>query len=153
MHTHIYTMHKKRLRWNSHVSPPKPKLGKRGMIWVEIKVLQKNMMNNIKCHRELEWAPAWGRIDGIHHYNYRKATSNQHCLSSHILDMDSGGIQVDLMMVGSKFGRWQGAQFLEWSRIVCPSTPCNSNTPKGMIALILKVVRPKEVSRVSLGCC
>jgi hypothetical protein len=55
------------------------------------------------------------------------------------------------MMVGSKFGKWQGAQFLEWSRIVHSSAPCNSNTPKGMIALILKIVRPEEVSKVSLG--
>ncbi len=39
---------------------------------------------------------------------------DQHCLSSDILDMESsGGIQVDVMMVGSKFGRWQGAQCLE----------------------------------------
>ncbi len=29
--------------------------------------------------------------------------------------------------------------------------PCNSNTPKGLITLILKIVQPKEVSRVSLG--
>jgi hypothetical protein len=28
MHTHIYTMHKKKLRWNSHVSPPIPESGK-----------------------------------------------------------------------------------------------------------------------------
>jgi len=29
MHAHIYTMNKKRLRWNSHVSPPpRPKSGK-----------------------------------------------------------------------------------------------------------------------------
>jgi hypothetical protein len=55
------------------------------------------------------------------------------------------------MMVGSKFGKWQGAQFLEWSRIVHSSAPCSSNTPEGMIALILKIVRPEEVSRVSFG--
>jgi hypothetical protein len=28
MHAHIYTMHKKRLRWNFHVTPPKPEPGK-----------------------------------------------------------------------------------------------------------------------------
>jgi hypothetical protein len=28
MHTHIYIMHKRRLRWNSHVSPLKPEPGK-----------------------------------------------------------------------------------------------------------------------------
>jgi hypothetical protein len=27
-HTHIYIMHKRRLRWNSHVSPPRPEPGK-----------------------------------------------------------------------------------------------------------------------------
>jgi hypothetical protein len=56
------------------------------------------------------------------------------------------------MMVGSKFGKWQGAQFLEWSRIVRPSAPCNYNTFEGLIALILKIVRPEEVSKISLGC-
>jgi len=30
--------------------------------------------------------------------------------------------------------------------------PYNSNTPEGLITLILKIVRPEEVSRVSLGC-
>jgi hypothetical protein len=44
------------------------------------------------------------------------------------------------MMVISKFDRWQGAQFLEWSQIVRPSAPYNSNMPKGLIALILKIV-------------
>jgi hypothetical protein len=58
-----------------------------------------------------------------------------------------------MMMVGSKFGRWQGAQFLEWSQIMRSSTPYNSNTPESSIALILKIVRPKEVSKVSLGFC
>jgi hypothetical protein len=62
---------------------------KRGMVWVEIKVLQENMMNNTKCQWEFEWTPAWGRTDGIHHYNYRKTTSDQHYMSSDILDMDS----------------------------------------------------------------
>jgi hypothetical protein len=28
MHAHIYTMHKRRLRWNFHVPPPRPELGK-----------------------------------------------------------------------------------------------------------------------------
>jgi hypothetical protein len=28
MQAHIYTMHKRKLKWNSHVSPPIPKLGK-----------------------------------------------------------------------------------------------------------------------------
>jgi len=40
---------------------------------------------------------------------------------------------------------------LEWSRIVRPLAPYNSNTLEGLIALILKIVRPEEVSRVSLG--
>jgi hypothetical protein len=62
---------------------------KRGMVWVEIQVLQENMMNNTKCRREFDWALAWGRIDGIHHYNYLKTTSNQHCPSSNIPNMDS----------------------------------------------------------------
>jgi len=62
---------------------------KRGMIWIKIKVLQKNMMNRTKGWQELEWAMAWGKINGIHHYNYRKATFDQHRLSSNILDMDS----------------------------------------------------------------
>jgi len=47
---------------------------KRGMVWVEITMLQENMMNNTKCRQEFEWISAWGRIDGIHHYNYRKTT-------------------------------------------------------------------------------
>jgi len=57
------------------------------------------------------------------------------------------------MMVGSKFGKGQGAQFLEWSQIVRPLAPCNSNTHEGLIALILKIVRLKEMSKVSLGYC
>jgi hypothetical protein len=57
------------------------------------------------------------------------------------------------MMVGSKFNTWQGAQFLEWSRIVRPLAPYNSSTHKGLIALILKIVQPKEMSRVSLASC
>jgi hypothetical protein len=65
-------MHKRRLRWNSHVSPPDLSQEKRGMVWVRIKVLQEIMMNNTKCWQELEWALIWGKIDGIHHYNYRK---------------------------------------------------------------------------------
>jgi len=52
-------------------------------------VLQENMMNNTKCWWEFEWASAWGRINGIHHYNYHKTTFNQHRLSSDIPDMDS----------------------------------------------------------------
>ncbi len=48
--------------------PPKPEPEKCGMVWVEIKVLQENMMNNTKCWWELEWTSAWGKIDGIHHY-------------------------------------------------------------------------------------
>jgi hypothetical protein len=28
MQAHIYTMHKRRLRWNSHISPPRPELEK-----------------------------------------------------------------------------------------------------------------------------
>jgi hypothetical protein len=59
---------------------------KRGMVWVEIKVLQENMMNNTKCWQELEWVPDWGRIDGIHHCNYCKITFDQHHLSSNILE-------------------------------------------------------------------
>jgi hypothetical protein len=43
-------------------------------------------------------------------------------------------------------------QFLEWSRIVRLLAPCNFNTPKGPIALILKMVQSEEMSRVSLGC-
>jgi hypothetical protein len=62
---------------------------KRGMVWVEIKVLQQNMMNSTKCQQELERALAWGKIDGIHHYNYRKVASDQHCVSSDIPNMDS----------------------------------------------------------------
>jgi hypothetical protein len=49
MHIHIYTMHKKKLRWNSHVSPLDLSQEKRGMVWVEIKMLQENMMNSTKC--------------------------------------------------------------------------------------------------------
>jgi hypothetical protein len=60
-----------------------------GMVWIEIKVLQENMMDNTKCQWELEWALAWGKIDGIHHYNYHKAGFDQHCPSFDILDMDS----------------------------------------------------------------
>jgi hypothetical protein len=56
------------------------------------------------------------------------------------------------MMVGSKFGRCQGAQFLEWSQIVGSLAPCNSNTPEGLIALILKIVQLEEMFRVSLSC-
>jgi hypothetical protein len=65
------------------------------------------MMNNTKRQWELEWISTWDRKDGIHHYNYRKATSNQHRLSSNIPDMDSqvqdpswhddGRIQVSLV--------------------------------------------------------
>ncbi len=155
MHAHIYTMCKRRLRWNSHVSPLDLSREKCGMVWVEIKVLQKNMMNITKCQHELEWAPAWGRINGIHHYNYHQATSDQHRLSSwHTWHgKSSRGIQVDVMMVGSKFGRWQRAQFLEWSRIVRLSALYNSNTPKGLITLILKIVWSKQMSRISLCCC
>jgi hypothetical protein len=69
--------------------PPNLNQEKHGMVWIEIKVLQKNMMNNTKCRQELEWAPIWGIIDGIHHYNYRKATFDQHRLSSNILDINS----------------------------------------------------------------
>jgi hypothetical protein len=55
--------------------PPPPNLGweKRDIVWIEIKMLQENMMKNTKCRHELEWVPAWGKIDGIHHYNYCKA--------------------------------------------------------------------------------
>jgi hypothetical protein len=60
-----------------------------GMVWIEIKVLQENMMNNTKWQKEFEWTPAWGRIDGIHHFNYHKTTFDQHRLSSNIHDMDS----------------------------------------------------------------
>jgi hypothetical protein len=35
--------------------------------------------------------------------------------------------------------------------IVRLSAPCNSNTLEGLIALILKIVRPEEVFRISLG--
>jgi hypothetical protein len=69
--------------------PPDLSREKRGMVWVEIKVLQENTMNSTKWWRELEWALAWGKIDGIHHYNYRKATSNHHRLSFDIPSMDS----------------------------------------------------------------
>jgi len=48
---------------------------KHDMVWVKIKVLQENMMNNTKCQQEFEWASAWSIINGIHHYNYRKTTS------------------------------------------------------------------------------
>jgi hypothetical protein len=34
--------------------PSRPEPGKHGMVLVEIKVLQENMMNNTKCRRELE---------------------------------------------------------------------------------------------------
>jgi len=46
-------------------------------------------MNSTKCQQELEGAPTLSRIDGILHYNYRKATCNQHRLSFDIRDMDS----------------------------------------------------------------
>jgi hypothetical protein len=59
-----------------------------GMVWVEIKVQQDNIMNSTKCEQELEWALVWGRKDGIHHCNYHKVTFDQHRLSSNILDMD-----------------------------------------------------------------
>jgi hypothetical protein len=45
------------------------------------------------------------------------------------------------MMVGSKFGKWHGAQFLEWFQIMRPLAICNSNTLEGPIALILKIVQ------------
>jgi hypothetical protein len=60
-----------------------------GMVWVGIKVVQEIMMNNTKCQRYLEWTSTWDRKDGIHHYSYRKTTSDQHCLSYDIPDMDS----------------------------------------------------------------
>jgi hypothetical protein len=47
------------------------------------------MMNSTKCRQELKWASAWGKIDGIHHYNYRKAAFDQYRLSFDIPDMDS----------------------------------------------------------------
>jgi len=28
-----------------------------GMVWIEIKVLQENMMNNTKWQKEFEWTP------------------------------------------------------------------------------------------------
>jgi hypothetical protein len=40
------------------------------------------------------------------------------------------------MMVGSKFDKWQGAQLLEWSQIVHPLAPCNSNTLEALIVAI-----------------
>ncbi len=67
--------------------PPDLSREKRGMVWIEIKVLQENMMNSTKSRRELEWVPNWGKIDGIHHYNYYKITSDQHHLSSNIPDI------------------------------------------------------------------
>jgi hypothetical protein len=75
MHAHVYTMHKRRLKWNFHVSPLDLRWEKRGMVLVEIKVLQENMMNSMKCRWELEWASTWGKIEGIHH-DYRKAPSD-----------------------------------------------------------------------------
>jgi hypothetical protein len=90
MHTHIYYNAQKEVEMKFSCIPPLDlNWEKRGMVWVEIKVLQENMMNNTKGGWELEWAPAWSRIDGIHHYNYCKATSDQHRLSSDIPDMDS----------------------------------------------------------------
>jgi len=62
---------------------------KRGMVWVRIKVLWESMMNSTNCRQEFEWAPAWGKKDGIHHYSYRKVTSDQHRLSSNIPNMDN----------------------------------------------------------------
>jgi len=59
-------------------SPPDLSQEKGDMVWIEIKVLQENMMNNTKCWRELEWTLTWSRIDGIHHYNYPKVASDQH---------------------------------------------------------------------------
>jgi hypothetical protein len=118
-----------------------------GMVWVEIKVLQENMMNNTKCRQELNWALVRGRKDGVHHRNYRKITSDQHRLSSNILDMDSqvGEFKFIVMMVGSKFDKWQGAKFLEWSRIMYLLVLCNSNALEALILLILKIVWLEEV--------
>jgi hypothetical protein len=41
-----------------------------------------------------------------------------------------------MMMVGSKFGKWYGAQILEWFEIVHLSFLYNSNTLEGLIVLI-----------------
>jgi len=56
---------------------------------------------------------------------------------------DDGRIQVRQVAGRIIFGMTQ---------IVRSSTPCNSYTPEGLIALVLKIVRPEEMSRVSLGC-
>jgi hypothetical protein len=59
MHAHIYTMHKRRLRWNSHVSPPDLSQKKCDMVWVKIKVLHENMMNVA--------TPLWGKCEVATH--------------------------------------------------------------------------------------
>jgi hypothetical protein len=147
-------MHKRRLRWNSHVSPPKPESGK---VWHG-----RNRNQGVVGERDEQYQMPIGTwvSSGLRQkrwYPPLQLSQSSIWLTSSFLwhtwhGKSSGGIHVDVMMVGLKFGRWQGAQFLEWSRIVCPSAPCNSNTPKALIALILKIVRLEEVSRVSLGC-
>jgi len=77
MHAHIYTMHKRRLRWNYHVSPPDLSQEKCGMVWIEIKVLQENMMNNTKCRWELEGVLAWGKRD-CHNPTLRECEDETH---------------------------------------------------------------------------
>jgi hypothetical protein len=89
MHTHIYNAQKEVEMKSSCIPPQDLRWEKRGMVWIEIKVLQENMMTNTKCQQELEWPSAWGRINGIHHYYYRKVASDQHRLSFDIPDMDS----------------------------------------------------------------
>jgi len=64
--------------------PPNLSWEKHGMVWVESRCYKRTW-----CRWELKWALAWGKIDGIHHYNYRKAASNRHRLSFDVRDMDS----------------------------------------------------------------
>jgi hypothetical protein len=140
-------MHKRRLRWNSHVSlPPRLELGK---MWHGLNRNQGATGEHDGQYQMSTWtwvSPlARGRIDGIHHYNYRKTTFDHHHLSFDIPDMDR---QVE----ESKFDKWHDAQFLEWSWIVRSLVPYNSNTPKGLIILILKMLRSEDVSKISLGC-
>ncbi len=69
--------------------PPETELGK---VWYGMSRNQGVAGDNdeqYKCQRKFEGTLAGGRIDGIHHYNYCKATSNQHHMSFDIPDMDS----------------------------------------------------------------
>jgi hypothetical protein len=152
MHAHIYIMHKRRLKWNSHVSPLDLSREKHGMVWVEIKVMQENMMNTTKCQRELEWALAWGRKHGtiaiiakqhliniVYPLTYltwivKWRNPNRH---------DDGRIQVQQMAGRIVFGM----------TLNCASVnSLQLQHYEGLIALILKIVRMEEVSRVSLRC-